>query len=47
MVPAIVLATGKIAGLLDVGAHLDVEFYTYICWPVVSEMSRSMNGDSW
>lgn len=39
-----VLATGKTAYLVQLA--IDVELYTYICWPVVSENSRSMNRDS-
>ena len=43
VVPAIALATGETVSLLDVWVQLDMELYTYLCWPVVSEKSRSVN----
>ena len=37
---------GDTASLLDVQANIQMELYTYLCWPVVSEKTRAMNGDS-
>ena len=35
------------ASLLDMQGQLDMELYTFLCWPVVSKTSRSVNRDSW
>ena len=32
------IATGKTTSLLDVLAQQDVELYTYLCWPIISDL---------